>query len=206
VLTRAGCNPLFGVREEDPACAPVMEAVASLLGTSSEIRAVLFIGRWTRIAEGTRFGARDMVDVFITDDQSKETSHAENHHVFVRAIERLPEVLPGKEIYVAAYLPEQLVHVPQAAFVQAVLGEEPDIGVPRAAFDQRQQFVRQVFAEAEERLGIHVLDLGAELCGPQLCRAVEDGRTLYFDDNHLSRYAALKYNYLFDPAVVAPQS
>jgi peptidoglycan/LPS O-acetylase OafA/YrhL len=201
VLTRAGCNPLFGVREEDPACAPVMEAVASLLGTSSEIRAVLFIGRWTRIAEGTRFGARDMVDVFITDDQSETPGFDENRRVFVRAIDRLAAMLPGKDIFVAAYFPEQMVHVPQAAFVQAVLGGTPDIGVPRAAFDQRQRFVRQVFAEAEERLGIQVLDVGSQLCGRDRCRAVEDGRALYFDDNHLSRYAAVKYSQLFDPVV-----
>jgi hypothetical protein len=139
--------------------------------------------------------------VFITDEQSAAPSHEENRRVFARAIGRLPEALSGKTIYVAAYFPEQMVHVPQAAFIQTLLGEEPDISVPRATFDERQEFVRQVFTRAAECGHIQVLDMGALLCDEQKCRATEDGRALYFDDNHLSRYAAIKYSEVFDQAV-----
>ncbi|WP_084506849.1 acyltransferase family protein [Geminicoccus roseus] len=199
VLTRSGCNPLFGIRQSDPECRVHMDAVLDFLAKSKDVEDVVFVGRWTRIAEGTRFGVRHMEDAFILDDQSRERSHAENRRVFARAVHRIPRLLPSKTIYVTAFIPEQSVNVPQAAFLAALAGETPEIGVDRRTFDVRQAYVRRVLSEASKEDGIRVLDVGNYLCDREQCRATEEGRALYFDDNHVTRSAALKYHRIFRP-------
>ena len=116
-------------------------------------------------------------------------------------MDRLPALLSGKSIYIAAFFPEQAVDVPQAAFFGALTGKVPDVGVPRAVFDQRQHYVRQVLTQASQRFGIHLIDVGAHLCDQIECHATKDGRSLYFDDNHLTMTTALNLSSMFDPAV-----
>ena len=200
VLTRAGCYPLFGIRQRDgAACRTAMDAVAAYLESKPEIGSVILVGRWTRIAEGTRFGAREMATSYIQDDQSKTRSLEENRQVFARAIQRIVTTLPDKQIFVTAFFPEQSVNVPQAAFMEAMLGRTPALGIDRSVYNQRQHYVRQVLTDAATRLGMQILDVGRYLCDQQRCRATEQGQSLYADDNHLTRSTAIRYSHIFDP-------
>jgi hypothetical protein len=45
---------------------------------------------------------------------------------------------------------------------------------------------------AAVRYGFNILDAMLPLCNEQTCRSIEDGKSLYADDNHLSRFGALK--------------
>lgn len=217
VLTHAGCNPLFGIVQTDQeACRPFMDAVADLLRRSTTIKTVIFIGRWTQIASGRRFGLFTKSDTFILDDQSPGVGFQENQAVFQRALQRSADLLRGRNLYYVAFFPEQQVNVPQAAFLQVLVGDdpvqknEPEVlealiddelvqGVRRGVFEERQHFVRKAFDDASRRLGIHVLDVGRRLCDRKRCRATEDGLPLYVDDNHLTRSTAIKLQDLFWP-------
>lgn len=206
VLTHAGCNPLFGVSSSDRnhgrACRTYMDAVADFLKKSDHIRSVVVVGRWTRIVDGTRFGIVDMADVFITDADSTEQSFDENRRVFARALDRMSEMFADKTISVVAFFPEQQVNVAQAAFLLSEIGIEPDIGVDRKIYDVRQNNVKLLLADASKNNSINVIDVGEWLCDENRCRATEDGKALYIDDNHLTAGAALKYSEMFDSLFV----
>ncbi|WGF86652.1 acyltransferase family protein [Marinivivus vitaminiproducens] len=202
ILTRSGCNPLLGIWQKTRACRPFMDAVGELITKSPEIRTVLVIGRWTRIAEGTRFGFVEMADAFITDDQTQQPGYQENRRVFQRAIERMDTMFEGRRLVFVAYFPEQHVHVPQAALVDILAGGVPDEGVSRSVYDERQSFVRRAFSDMATRLDFSVLDIGRLLCDARECRATENGVPLYADDNHLNRTTAIALSGLFDPVFV----
>jgi hypothetical protein len=119
--------------------------------------------------------------------------------VFVRSLERNARALAGYKVFIVAYIPEQLTNVPQAATLRLQLGIN-DVGTPRDVVENRQKLVRQILGEAASRYGFHILDAMSALCDNHICRAIEDGRSLYIDDNHLSRFGSLRESKLIAAA------
>ena len=204
-LTHGGCYPLVGISQSsDPpehrtACKAFVDASIDYIHSHPPIASVIVVGRWTSAAEGSRFGATMVSDWYITDDQSPSASYAENKNVFVRGMTRAIKALAGRRIFVVTAVPEQKVNVPRTAALARYLGRDVRVDLDRKDFDARQHFVSTTLADLAHRLGFVVLDLGQSLCGERLCAATRDGRSLYSDDNHLSRDGALLTTSSFDP-------
>jgi peptidoglycan/LPS O-acetylase OafA/YrhL len=210
-LTRGGCYPLVGtVSLSDPpadaaACTAFNAAVVRYINETPSIRRIILIARWTSAAEGTRYGADASKGWFIADRDSTRSGYDENRAVFARAIARTARAFPGRSVYFVAYIPEQPFNVPQAEALCRYLGKPCPGGVPRADFDRRQAYVRQVLSTDAERLHYGVIDLGAALCSATDCPALSGGTALYSDDNHLSRTGAMSVEAALDP-IFSPQS
>jgi hypothetical protein len=192
VLTRGGCYALIGVHTvNNPGCEDSLDAAIARIKATPTIQTVILISRWTVAAEGTRFGALTYKKLFITDAQSKEPSYAENKAVFVRSLERNAHALGAYRVFVVASIPEQLTNVPQAAALRIQFGLY-DVGTPREIVERRQSSAKQILLAAAVRYGFNILDAMLPLCDEQTCRSIEDGKSLYADENHLSRFGALK--------------
>jgi len=205
-LTHGGCYPLVGINQfSDPpehrtACRAFVDASIDYIRSHPAIASVIVVGRWTSAAEGSRFGATMASDWYITDDQSPRPSYAENKNVFVRGITRAVKALAGRNVFVVAAVPEQKVDVPRTAALARYLGrDDVPIDLDRKEYDARQHYVTTTLADLSHRLGFVMVDLGQSLCGERRCAATRDGRSLYADDNHLSRDGALLTTSSFDP-------
>jgi peptidoglycan/LPS O-acetylase OafA/YrhL len=190
VLTRGGCFALIGINSNSD-CESFLDAATGLVRTTPSIKTIFLISRWTTAAEGSRFGAIKLDRLFITDAQSKERSYAENKAVFARALERDARVFAGYKVFIVAYIPEQLTNVPQAAALRVEYGRG-EVNIPRDIVETRQESVRRLLTDAASHYGFTVLDAMQALCDADVCRAIEDGKSLYSDDNHLSRFGAVK--------------
>jgi peptidoglycan/LPS O-acetylase OafA/YrhL len=204
-LTHGGCYPLVGISQSsDPpehraACKAFVDASVDYIRSKPSIASVIVVGRWTSAAEGSRFGATMVSDWYITDDQSPSASYAENRNVFVRGMTRAISALAGRRVFVVTAVPEQKVDVPRTAALARYLGRDVRVDLDREEFDARQHFVSATLADLSRKLGFVILDLGQSLCGETRCAATRDGRSLYADDNHLSRDGALLTTSIFDP-------
>jgi hypothetical protein len=203
-LTHGGCYPLVGISQSsDPpehrtACKAFVDASIDYIHSHPSIESVIVVGRWTSAAEGSRFGATMISDWYITDDQSPSVSYAENKNVFVRGMTRAIKALAGRRIFVVTAVPEQKVDVPRTAALARYLSRDVRVDLDRKEFDARQHFVRTTLADLSHRLDFVILDLGQSLCSERRCAATRDGRSLYVDDNHLSRDGALLTTAIFD--------
>jgi peptidoglycan/LPS O-acetylase OafA/YrhL len=200
ILTKAGCRPLVGMIS-NPGCRLFLAEAQDYLARTPEITTVIIAARWTRIAEGTRFGFIPTRDAFNRDALTTATGYDENRRVFVRSLERTVAALRPRRVFIAAFFPEQRVDVPQAALLNALASNAPLPGVERAAFDSRQNYVRTQLGADAARLGFQLIDVGAQLCDADQCRVVDGDRVLYADDNHLSATGARAVADAFLPAL-----
>jgi peptidoglycan/LPS O-acetylase OafA/YrhL len=201
VLTRAGCRPLI-VRTQTPReCDQVAGAVGQHIASSSNIRSVILVGRWSKMLEGGRFGAVSDHATFMTDEQTPDQSRAGGEAVFRRALGRtLASYGPDKRVFVVGFMPEQQKLVPQSLVLQAILGRSTSSGVARATFEARQKTVRRILADPTLPEFV-LIDASNYLCDRTTCPIEAEGRALYYDDNHLSRTGALRARGMFDPAL-----
>ncbi|HEY3797734.1 MAG TPA: acyltransferase family protein [Caulobacteraceae bacterium] len=206
VLTRGGCYPLVGANTGDSACRAFLGAAIAHIRSVASVRTVILVGRWSAAADASRFGAISWRNLFITDDQSRGASGAENMAVVARGLDRDAAALAGYRVAVVAYIPEQLANVPEAAAIRiqwrGALGQT---GTPRAVVEQRQANARRLLTAAAIRDGFTVIDAMPALCDAATCRAVEDGRSLYSDDNHLSGFGALQEGSALAPIFAPPR-
>jgi hypothetical protein len=73
------------------------------------------------------------------------------------------------------------------------------VGRPLSEHIARQSFVNSVFEEIDGP-GVHLIDPTPVFCSNDgLCRAARDGRSLYEDEHHVSRFGALEARPIFEP-------
>lgn len=189
-LNKGGCFPLPGVitRRE---CFDFLNAALARIEATPSVQNVLLIARWPAAVEGSRFGAIKLDKLFITDANSMGASYEENIAVFRRGLSRALELLAGRNIFVLAYVPEQVANVPQAAILQR-LWRVGDFGTPRNIVEDRQARTKAILEELSQKFGFQILDAMPSLCDEKICRGTEGDVSLYSDDNHLSKAGALK--------------
>jgi hypothetical protein len=195
-LTVSGCAPLVEVSRPkgDGSCEGLMQHALRFLETRPDVKKIIIVARWTAIVSGRRFGAFGGDQSFyMADSLTKKLGAEENQQVLERALTRMADLLPGRQIIVLAYLPEQRVDVPYDIAMRRLRGLDlAASAVPRSVYDQRQAPVRQVMQYmVKSSPNVHVVDVGGALCGPAVCDAEVGGRPRFADDNHISRTTAV---------------
>jgi peptidoglycan/LPS O-acetylase OafA/YrhL len=200
VSIRNACPPLWGVDRADSRdnrCRRHNDAVMEYVLTT-EIPMVILVARWSIDAEGTRYGEEEGRDVFLLDDDTDGLSLAENRLVFARGVARTISRLraAGRRVVVVGPVPEIGRDVPETLARYHHRGIEKEFGPTRADFEARNGFVLDFFKrhtrDVEFVYPHHVL------CPHSPCSVVRDGKPLYADDDHLSRFGAETVSGLFD--------
>ena len=94
------------------------------------------------------------------------------------------------KVYMMRPVAEMRIHVPNALGHAMVLGRHKTISMPMAEYTRRHALVWEAQDAARDQCGVTILDPLPYLCGKQGCDAVVNQRSMYFDDDHLSRYGA----------------
>lgn len=204
-----GCVPVVDVYVahwaqgiEDYDCTKSTQALFDYLKLHP-VKDTLLAARWALYVEGRDSDAPDgsAPNLFFGDRLTAPTDVNASRSVFAR---QLPETvarlrMAGSRVTVLKQVPPQLFWVPND-LARAIESDDDiaSLGRPLESHRRRQVFVDGVF----DRLGdaALILDPADELCQPDgLCRAARNGRSLYFDDDHLTEYGAKQLKALFTP-------
>jgi peptidoglycan/LPS O-acetylase OafA/YrhL len=94
-----------------------------------------------------------------------------------------------RDVYLMRPVPEFGVSVPWSLINQANFnGESAEIKIKREVYEQRNKLVWDAQDRAAEECGVKILNPLPQLCDDEYCYGSNDGRPLYYDDDHLSEY------------------
>jgi peptidoglycan/LPS O-acetylase OafA/YrhL len=188
VLT-GGCPPLLGLERVGARtfrkCIPPGRQIARIAADPA-VRNVIVVGRWGLYAEGQSSPNETGSNVrrFVAGDQ--DANRAAFRDLLTSSVEQLAH--GGRTITLVGPVPELPFNLPAAMTRAAMRDRRQDFSLPYADFEQRQRSVFAALGELARRPGVRVLYPHRLLCSPERCRTVDEGRLLYFDDDHLSQH------------------
>jgi peptidoglycan/LPS O-acetylase OafA/YrhL len=192
-----GCPPLFDINASNRSaqwrrtCQDTNAAVRAELNAHAGIKTVIMVARWALYVEGRESAlAPSLSAPLLVDAQHATPDSRFNAEVVERALRRTLSDLrsPGRRALVLEAVPEVAVSVPDAIMAQAaILSHRIDIAPSVVDYRLRQARTRALF----ERVGadfpeFEFVPLADALCGDTYCRTTQDGKSLYYDDNHLA--------------------
>jgi hypothetical protein len=196
------CPPLLGVWDMVRSqCGDTEKRADDILAIirTYDIKTVVLCARWATYALGLFVKLEENPKILLNDAQSREVSFAEDERVFKRALKRTVETLrsEGRRVVLIGPWPEPGLRVPEMMAKARLWGTSADIGPTRAEFMDRQSAVFDAFRQFAQDEGVEVLTTHDDLCAEERCRVAENGRPLYWDDDHLSRLGAARLEPVF---------
>ena len=189
LASSAGCLPLEGL-EHGTRCAEYNRRVERTLATEP-VRDILLVARWSLYLYGDAKG-----------DHGHALRDSNGHYDRAVAEQRLADGLrarveqlrkAGYRVWLMKEAPLQPFNPPYRLSRLAMLHQPTaDVGMPVEDHLRQKAFINRLFADiAAADSHVQVLDPTPQLCDASgLCRAEQDGHSLYTDDNHLSEIGA----------------
>lgn len=198
LIWRAGCPPLFGIEKRESAATRAQDAECSRANRQIEaaLRAapfdrVLLVGRWSYYAEGGGVGAdvRNRIEV------------APAWPVAVQqTLDLLDEM--GSRVHVLRQVPEVPDYgaLPVArALARGETVPETRMQVPMDRALEREARGLAPFVAAVRKDRVVLIDPWPLTCHDGFCTVMQEGRTVYFDNNHITNEGAMRLRQVFAP-------
>ena len=199
VIVSGACPPLLGVEHIDNPnrrqCRNFNDAIIAMLKQDgSKITTVILISRWVLWATGEypkEEGGRHHV---IKDDLSTNPLISDNLNVFSRGLKRTVEELNrlGLSVVILGNVPEIGWNVPvtlaKAKFYGRPIPSSPTLNQAL----QRSAVADRVIAELAKTFDLKFVSLDRILCQSN-CKVVHEGHSMYWDNDHISRYGARNF-------------
>jgi peptidoglycan/LPS O-acetylase OafA/YrhL len=90
--------------------------------------------------------------------------------------------------YLLEPIPEMGVNVPNQLSRNIRFHNNPEVKIPFNSYEQRHKLTKQLHQKLTHGCGVKILDPVPYLCDDNYCYGSEEGRSLYFDDDHLSEF------------------
>ena len=195
---KTACAPLLGLDRADQGrgngCAGFNGAVLAMLRKRTDAPLVILTARWALAAEGYRpAGETDPPALLALPGRAAAAARPEeNFPLYDAALWRTVAAIraTGRQVMLIGDVPEIGFSVPDRVGASLRLGlptPAPPTLAEVTARTGRSEGVLRAVAEGDR--GVRYLALSAALCRP-VCQIVKDGRSLYVDDDHLSRFGA----------------
>lgn len=195
-LATSGCPPLLGVQswsDEDwmdkHDCRETNERIFRYV-QANRIKAVVLVARWTYYVGGlTRPDQFNFISANKENDRSYEISRREFVNALQQTILRYTAI--GTRVYFVTDNPQQKLTVRDAMKKAAVLtdAEINQYAVSRNEHIADQAFVTKLLTSYSSSQ-VRGLNFDDVFCDTNVCPMVRDGKSLYFDDDHLSVFGA----------------
>jgi peptidoglycan/LPS O-acetylase OafA/YrhL len=190
------CPPLLGVTifegRKNRRCPSFNEEVMKAIESKPDLSTVILAARWAGYVEQRppgEPGARWVLSVGRRSDSGDQ----DNFDVFAEGLDKTVGRLKaaGKSVILLNSTPEITWNVPRALFYRIHFGmavpEPPTLDDVR----RRNGRVDQVFLKLARRRDVSIIDLPGHLCRPR-CLVEHEGRPVYHDDDHISRFGATR--------------
>lgn len=172
-------------------CRQYNDNVIKTLKEHPEIKTVIMAGAWGAYT--------DEDNGIVLEDVSKKglkkTNRQTFHDSLIRTVKSLEK--SGINVYVVTDVPrtpfDASSELGKQQFFKSVFPDavnEVQAYVPFADYMDYNSFFFDVMKEAEEKTSVKLISIHEVICGSSRCRLSEEGRVLYLDDNHLSRFGS----------------
>ena len=199
LATAGGCPPLPGVERLD-AVVPLgiddffRQGIA--FAREKKVKKLVLCAYWDGYLVGLLHGGTQGPILYASDDPRKRPIRPGTPE-FRRLFDQLESVLAplaaqGTRIYLVLPNPVSRIFDPNsilAGFDRLRLGAWPPVReqqVARAEVERRRAPATTALREMSARLGITLIDPVPHISGTTACSNIEDGRSKYTDDNHLT--------------------
>lgn len=189
-LTFSGCQAALAFTSNNPGCtAWQREAVAWLVHNRSIDHVVLvYRANFYLFGDQTRsYPAVPNDRPSFLPDLPAAAAREAYWRSFLKIIDELRAT--GKQVYIVRPVPDLPYHVERYVFRPRPKGAR----TPRAWQTARSAFVNLRLNKLAHQPGITLLDPTSALCDAGYCYSVIEGRSMYFDDNHLSMAGAERF-------------
>jgi len=195
---RAGCLPIFGAKKlngRGTECLELQNWIRTELPALYPGQPVILINRTSAYVMGGMPGEADQLQnqpeyIFSRGYSSPEPAFLDEFRRHY--INTVCEIASHHSLYIVRTLPEMKVNVPYALARDILLSRHRDLSLSLEEYHRRHEFVWSVQDEASARCGVEILNPLPYLCSATGCPATEDGRPLYYDDDHLGARGGLK--------------
>lgn len=216
LIWRAGCPPVFGIekdesaatRQENADCATANKRIRQAIPQMKGIEKLLLIGRWSYYSEGRGVGIDASNTILIRPAPDAGYSQTDQTSVFDRAVRTTIAELSESvgKIFVLRQVPEIPTYDSRVAARRLAHNHlTPDeagktlFTVSRAQVEARAAVSEAPFRELARQGKINWLESWNEFCSADSCGAMQDGRALYFDNNHITNQTAISMRHIFGP-------
>lgn len=193
-LTFSGCQAAFTFESANPGCTAWMGKSVSYLERDTGITDVIVVFRHSYYL----FGDQTMSYPRVPNDRpnfmtSRSAEEARQQYVdsLTQVVQRLSSA--GKQVYIAAPIPELPTHVERYTFTGNPRDPTRVTGTTMTFYRDRNAFILPVLRRLDSLPNVSILDPTQTLCGPTMCSSLIDGKSMYFDDNHLSVEGARRF-------------
>ncbi len=191
----ADCPPVIGIEKVgDSGCGAYGRAVLERLLSDRSIRDVVIVARHAAYLKGgtADWGPAEARHVErLAPGRAGQSLAATYEHGLGREVALLRGA--GKMVVLVLPIPEVAYDVPRVAALLHLAGRDIDgFSRPYAMYESRQADVRTFMTGIAARTGARIVDPAHWLCDGRRCRVSEDGRLLYYDDDHLSVLGATR--------------
>jgi hypothetical protein len=201
---KLGCFPLLDIKLlrasglPNNGCRNFNKQAVLLLDQNKDIRTVILAARWAIASVGYRYGNEAGRPVVISPDGVKG-----NPAAFRDGLERTLNYLNdrGLEVIFVTQAPEIGWDVPSVLARSSLFGHNIPSGPSLEVYRERQRVVSSTLNELSRRHRFRIVDVARVLCPGQTCLIQLEGRSLYWDDDHLSSYGAEVVSSVFDGAL-----
>lgn len=194
-LSYSACPPALLFEVDVKGCHQWINDAVTYLEQHDEIRNVLLGFRYSLFLHGDqiddypRVPHEDPSEHMLTAEPLNEAAARELYwRSFNTMIDRL--IAAGKKVHVIYPMPELPLHVEKAVFPKVAFAEETLLQVEQTTtadyYRERNQYILQKLDSlpySDQLVAIKPFDI---FCRDGYCPAVRDGKSLYFDDDHLS--------------------
>ncbi|MDI6025818.1 acyltransferase family protein [Corticibacterium sp. UT-5YL-CI-8] len=214
LIWRAGCPPLFDIDKQENAATPAQNASCALSNASIRktlpqlrgIERILLVGRWSYYADGRGSGvdARNEIVLKPQSGQGHEAQAALFFDAAVASAKEIGHAIP--KVFVLQQPPEISGYDSREASRLLALGGNLDplsLIEPVSEVEARAARGEAPFLKLARDGRITYLKLRDRFCEGQVCSAVHNGLSYYFDNNHITNSASKAIRSVFT-RVVAP--
>lgn len=197
---KSACPPLRNIRRvrghSGHDCVLFNEAIIEYLENHENLTTVILMARWALAAEAVRAPGEHGNPAYLLPAvaaQDEKPSVEKNFQLFRQGITDTVNTIRSldREVILIGNIPEIGWNVPIHSMRAARWGDPLPLAPPLDEVMQRQGRADSVLSELAEQPGVHFEPIAPRLCNP-VCLTHLDGRSIYFDDNHLSRFGSIQ--------------
>jgi peptidoglycan/LPS O-acetylase OafA/YrhL len=206
------CPPILGINRanadyaRDGNCAKYNDQVVQFLIANDKIDTVILIARYALYVEGGTVGfgpVEERAKTYLITNEDASVKDLPERKVLFRTqmsktINRLASA--GKQIVIVYPTPETGYNIPTTLARLTLGGKDPnEFARPVDYYFRRQEFIFNVLDGLEHSSQLIRIYPHRKLCDEKNCIVYAEGKSLYFDENHLSLAGAELVAPLFEP-------
>jgi hypothetical protein len=200
-----GCSFIQGLSTRRfPTCAKYNADISDLIARNYPDIPVLVINRTSAGLLGPNEKGKTAVSYLGDTSSMDEKFPALFKQHYKKTICDLAE---RRVVYVLDPIPEMGESVPQTLIRNKLFHQiDTDVGIRLHEYQQRHKQVRAMNRELAQACGVRLLDPLSYLCDADMCWGSANGRSLYYDDDHLSEWGNRRLVPLFSQIAIREKS